>query len=267
MSSKVVPKILEELYEVQPSLREREIEAIRVIELMKENSPKLEINDDFHTSLRQRLLDEAQVLAPKRQRFYSNWKLYYLMYLTAFASFFIGIFFWGIFGKDIDLNPRIDTSPRGIIMENRTPSIIPVPEVIEPNSWVTKEKSIPEVKLKASMRLMGNEILQDAPSMGTSMGKMSIHQDDPALERTHSWLTEEARALFHARLDAIPTEKKASTLKLIEVQIQKQIDTAMARWTKKLITKLQDMLDIVHEEQGNTEDTSLIDDLLSGHEK
>ncbi len=146
MSSKVVPKILEELYEVQPSLREREIEAIRVIELMKQNSPKLEINDDFHTSLRQRLLDEAQVLIPKKQRFYSNWRLYYPMYLTAFASFFVGIFFWGIFGKDIDLNPRIDTSPRGIIYDG----------------------------------------MQVAPSIPTSMEKMSIHRDDPALETTHS---------------------------------------------------------------------------------
>ncbi len=78
-------------------------------------------------------------------------------------------------------------------------------------------------------------------------------------------LSPKAREMFQTRLDSIPAEKKVAMLTRLEELLQKQIEVAKTKWTKRLIAKLQEMLDIVHEEQGSADDISLVNTLLSGN--
>lgn len=73
MSSKVVPKILEELYEVQPSLRERESELITIIKAIQEQQQTLAIDSTFRETLRLKLLEEAKNITVKQKPYSIHW--------------------------------------------------------------------------------------------------------------------------------------------------------------------------------------------------
>lgn len=50
--------ILEELYALDPDLRQKEAEITKIIERMIQNRPVVEINEDFRAELRRKILQE-----------------------------------------------------------------------------------------------------------------------------------------------------------------------------------------------------------------
>jgi hypothetical protein len=50
--------ILEELYALDPDLRQKEAEITKIIERMIQNRPVVEINEDFRAELRQKIMQE-----------------------------------------------------------------------------------------------------------------------------------------------------------------------------------------------------------------
>ena len=256
MLSKDIPHILKEHYQIQPSLREREDEIIKVITIMKENSPKLEIDDDFRISLRKKLFDEAEILQPMRKKYFPDWRIYYPIYFTAFASFFIVIVFWGFFGKDIDTQETwSDVKHIGWLSSG----VSALPNI---TSYKNTNGIDWENTTQNTMSLRDSNTLLDTPKTSVNMEQISMKQDYLPMKITQSWLTEEARRIFRSRLEAIPLEKKASKFKLLETQIMRQMDAATVKWNNKLVAKLQDILDIIHEEQGNIEDNSHVNDVI-----
>lgn len=55
-----VKTLLEELYLLEPSLREKEDQIVRIIENMQKNRPNIVINEEFKNELRAKLLLELQ---------------------------------------------------------------------------------------------------------------------------------------------------------------------------------------------------------------
>ncbi len=78
------------------------------------------------------------------------------------------------------------------------------------------------------------------------------------IKETNGSLSEKTRSLFQARLDKIPEEMKISVLTRLESVIMKQIDLATSKSNTKLVTKLQEMLQIVQDKRDDT----LLDDSM-----
>ena len=55
-----VKTLLEELYLLEPSLREKEEQIVHIIENMQKNRPNIVINEEFKNELRAKLLLELQ---------------------------------------------------------------------------------------------------------------------------------------------------------------------------------------------------------------
>ena len=106
MSSKVVPKILEELYEVQPSLRERESELITIIEAIQEQQQTLAIDSTFRETLRLKLLEEAKNITVKQKPYSIHWSQFFAFASTIYVSLFIGIVAWNTFFSITPLSQR-----------------------------------------------------------------------------------------------------------------------------------------------------------------
>lgn len=65
--------LLEELYELEPSLREKEEYIIRIIENMQKNRPDIVINEEFKNELRTKLLAELSTTEKKTQKMGVSW--------------------------------------------------------------------------------------------------------------------------------------------------------------------------------------------------
>jgi hypothetical protein len=66
---KNIKKILEELYSIEPTLREKEGELIKIVKLMIQAKPNIEINEDFKNNLRNQLLENIKL---KKIQNYNN---------------------------------------------------------------------------------------------------------------------------------------------------------------------------------------------------
>lgn len=55
-----VKTLLEELYLLEPSLREKEDQIIRIIENMQKNRPNIVINEEFKNELRTKIMTELK---------------------------------------------------------------------------------------------------------------------------------------------------------------------------------------------------------------
>jgi hypothetical protein len=53
-----IKDILDELYALDPDLREKESEIKKIIEKMMKNRPEVEINETFRTELREKIMRE-----------------------------------------------------------------------------------------------------------------------------------------------------------------------------------------------------------------
>jgi hypothetical protein len=95
--STTAKSLLKELYILDPSLSEKEQEIIQIIELMKKNQPKIEINESFRLELRTRLMDSIDYDYIKKTRTSFNWSLFFSIFGTAFASLFIGVLSWNMY--------------------------------------------------------------------------------------------------------------------------------------------------------------------------
>jgi len=57
-----IKDILDELYALDPDLREKESEIKKIIEKMMKNRPEVEINETFRTELRKRIMQEIATM-------------------------------------------------------------------------------------------------------------------------------------------------------------------------------------------------------------
>lgn len=116
--STTVKTLLEELYALEPSLREKESDITRIIEAMLAHKPDIRIDETFRAELREKLI--AQDSAPVRS---SSWKfsIIFPIFGTAFASFFVGMFVWNTFfspsivlreQKTLSYAPQIQDAPK-----------------------------------------------------------------------------------------------------------------------------------------------------------
>jgi hypothetical protein len=55
-----IQTILEELYSLEPTLREKEDAIIRIIEKMKADKPNIQIDEAFKAELREKVIRELQ---------------------------------------------------------------------------------------------------------------------------------------------------------------------------------------------------------------
>lgn len=107
-----IQSILEELYTLEPSLREKEQQILHIIESMQKNRPNIIINEAFKKELRAKLLLELQqkpgLLPPKgtsdasQRGVYSQWRkewnlgwIFAGLSTTAFAAFAGYTLLWG----------------------------------------------------------------------------------------------------------------------------------------------------------------------------
>ncbi len=63
--------ILEELYALDPDLRQKESEIIQMIDMMTKNRPIVDINEHFRAELRQKILREISSTHPST--LWSRW--------------------------------------------------------------------------------------------------------------------------------------------------------------------------------------------------
>ena len=83
MSDNTIKKLLEELYLLEPSLREKEQQILHIIENMQKNRPNIIINEEFKNELRAKLLAE---LRPAHIIWNWGW-IFAGLSMTAFAAF------------------------------------------------------------------------------------------------------------------------------------------------------------------------------------
>jgi superfamily I DNA and RNA helicase len=58
---KNIKKILEELYAIEPSLREKEEELTKIVKIMIQSKPNIEIDENFKNTLRNQILENIKV--------------------------------------------------------------------------------------------------------------------------------------------------------------------------------------------------------------
>lgn len=83
MSDNTIKQLLEELYLLEPSLREKEQQIIHIIENMQKNRPNIVINEEFKNELRSKLLSE---LRPNSIKWNWGW-VFAGLSTTAFVAF------------------------------------------------------------------------------------------------------------------------------------------------------------------------------------
>ncbi len=66
-----IKDILDELYALDPDLREKESEIKKIIEKMMKNRPEVEINETFRAELRQKIMRE--IAAMKKPAVWLPW--------------------------------------------------------------------------------------------------------------------------------------------------------------------------------------------------
>ena len=64
--SSSIQQLLEELYVLEPALREKESTIIQIIERLQKNRPELTLDEDFKAELKQRILREFRVKGTKK---------------------------------------------------------------------------------------------------------------------------------------------------------------------------------------------------------
>ena len=67
-------KILEELYHLDPTLREKQESIRNIIEKMQENRPEIEISDQFRSELKSRIISDMGGLSVGKERNSSNFE-------------------------------------------------------------------------------------------------------------------------------------------------------------------------------------------------
>ena len=86
-----VKTLLEELYLLEPSLREKEDQIVHIIENMQKNRPNIVINEEFKNELRTKIMTELKnSTSQKLQNKNQNWNWWWIfagLSTTAFAAF------------------------------------------------------------------------------------------------------------------------------------------------------------------------------------
>lgn len=68
-----IKTILDELYALEPALREKENAIIRIIEKMQKNRPTIQIDEAFKVELREKVLSELQNSKTPKFQSSSHW--------------------------------------------------------------------------------------------------------------------------------------------------------------------------------------------------
>ena len=67
-------KILEELYHLDPTLREKQKSIRNIIEKMQENRPEIKVSDQFRSELKSRIISDMGGLSVGKERNSSNFE-------------------------------------------------------------------------------------------------------------------------------------------------------------------------------------------------
>ena len=89
-------KILEELYHLNPLLREKQESIRKLIEKMQKNRPEVEISDQFRSELKSKILSDMGHIPLWREGKSSNWKVAFSVFTTACLCFILTIGMWNV---------------------------------------------------------------------------------------------------------------------------------------------------------------------------
>lgn len=106
---------LEELYILEPSLKEKETEILALIDRMTLNRPAINIDESFKMELKKTILKEFAMKKTSRVSFFTWWNMALPVSLAAFAGIFMVSQYIG--------NPQISTTsePPMLAVETAAP--------------------------------------------------------------------------------------------------------------------------------------------------